>query len=111
MVQLRDEVVGLEAALLMSPKVWEASGHVAAFSDPLIECTNCHQRFREDHLEANPDGVITCPNCGGAEFTEPKQFNLMFQTHMGPIADDEPSSTCRPRPRRVSSWTSRSCSR
>ena len=84
MVQLRDEVVGLEAALLMSPKVWEASGHVAGFSDPLIECTNCHQRFREDHLEANPDGVITCPNCGGAEFTEPKQFNLMFQTHHGP---------------------------
>ena len=88
MVQLRDEVVGLEAALLMSPKVWEASGHVAGFSDPLIECTNCHQRFRDDHLEANPDGVITCPNCGGAEFTEPKQFNLMFQTHMGPVADE-----------------------
>ncbi len=88
MVQLRDEVVGLEAALLMSPKVWEASGHVAGFSDPLIECTNCHQRFRDDHLEANPDGVITCPNCGGAEFTEPKQFNMMFQTHMGPVADE-----------------------
>ena len=55
---------------------------------PLIECTNCHQRFRDDHLEANADGVIACPNCGGAEFTEPKQFNLMFQTHMGPVADE-----------------------
>ena len=50
MVQLRDDIVGLEAAIIMSPKVWEASGHVAGFSDPLVECESCHQRFREDHL-------------------------------------------------------------
>ena len=88
MVQLRDDVVGLEAALLMSPRVWEASGHVAGFSDPLVECLTCHQRFREDHLEPGAGGKITCPNCGGTEFTQPKQFNLMFQTHMGPVADE-----------------------
>ena len=58
MVQLRDDVVGLEAAIIMSPKVWEASGHVAGFSDPLVECANCHQRFREDHLEPDADGVV-----------------------------------------------------
>ena len=88
MVQLRDDVVGLDAALLMSPRVWEASGHVAGFSDPLVECLTCHQRFREDHLDAGEDGRITCPNCGGTEFTQARQFNLMFQTHMGPVADD-----------------------
>jgi glycyl-tRNA synthetase len=83
MVQLRDDVVGLEAALLMSPKVWEASGHVGGFSDSLIECLNCHHRFRADHL-SEP----VCPECGRAEFTEPKRFNLMFKTHMGPVEDD-----------------------
>ena len=86
-VQLRDDVVGLEASVIMSPKVWEASGHVAGFSDPLVECTNCHQRFREDHLESNEDGIVRCPNCGGAEFTEPKQFNLMLKTHLGPVEE------------------------
>jgi glycyl-tRNA synthetase len=88
MVQLRDDVVGLEAALLMSPRVWEASGHVAGFNDPLVECLTCHQRFREDHLEAGPDGTHVCPNCGGTTFTPARQFNLMFQTHMGPVEDD-----------------------
>jgi glycyl-tRNA synthetase len=83
MVQLRDDVVGLEAALLMSPRVWEASGHVTGFSDPLIECLNCHRRYREDHLDER-----VCPECGGTEFSEPKQFNLMFKTHMGPVEDD-----------------------
>jgi glycyl-tRNA synthetase len=83
MVQLRDDIVGLEAAIIMSPRVWEASGHVESFSDPLVECLSCHQRFREDHLERN-----TCPNCGGTEFTEPKRFNLMFKTHMGPTEDE-----------------------
>jgi glycyl-tRNA synthetase len=83
MVQLRNDVVGLEAALLMSPRVWEASGHVAGFSDPLIECLNCHRRYREDHLDER-----VCPECGGTEFSEPKQFNLMFKTHMGPVEDD-----------------------
>jgi len=95
-VQLRDDVVGLEASVIMSPKVWEASGHVAGFSDPLIECTNCHQRFREDHLAPNEDGVLRCPNCGGAEFTEPKQFNLMLKTHLGPVETDESIAYLRP---------------
>jgi glycyl-tRNA synthetase len=83
MVQLRDDIVGLEAALLMSPKVWEASGHVRGFSDSLVECLNCHHRFRADHLTER-----VCPECGATDFTEPKQFNLMFKTHMGPVEDD-----------------------
>ncbi len=92
MVQLREDVVGLEAAVIMSPKVWEASGHVAGFSDPLVECISCHQRFREDHLADNR----TCPNCGSAAFTEAKQFNLMLQTQLGPVADDDSVAYLRP---------------
>ncbi len=84
MVQLRDEIVGLEAAIIMSPKVWEASGHVEGFHDPLVECESCHRRFREDHLDHPP----VCPNCGGTVFSEPRQFNMMFKTHMGPVEDD-----------------------
>ena len=92
MVQLRDDVVGLEAAIIMSPKVWEASGHVAGFHDPLVECLNCHQRFREDHLGDDP----TCPNCGQKRFTEPRQFNMMFKTHMGPVEDESSGVYLRP---------------
>ena len=92
MVQLRDDVVGLEAAIIMSPRVWEASGHVAGFHDPLVECLNCHQRFREDHLGDDP----TCPNCGQKRFTEPRQFNLMFKTHMGPVEDESSVTYLRP---------------
>jgi len=92
MVQLRDDVVGLEAAIIMSPKVWEASGHVGGFSDPLVECLNCHQRFREDHLPTPPK----CPNCGNDEFTESRHFNLMFKTHMGPVEDDASVTFLRP---------------
>jgi glycyl-tRNA synthetase len=103
MVQLRDDVVGLEAAIIMSPRVWEASGHVAGFSDPLVECLHCHQRFRADHLpgfhapqSGHEEDETTvdmahgprCPNCGHDEFTEPRNFNLMFKTHMGPIEDE-----------------------
>ena len=91
MVQLRDDVVGIEAAVISSPKVWEASGHVEGFSDPLIECTNCHHRFREDELAER-----VCPECGGTAFTEPKRFNLMFRTHLGPVADDEHVAYLRP---------------
>jgi glycyl-tRNA synthetase len=91
MVQLRDDIVGLETAIIMSPKVWEASGHVAGFHDPLVECLNCHQRFREDHLEDH-----RCPNCGHTEFTEPRQFNLMFKTHMGPVEDEASVAYLRP---------------
>jgi glycyl-tRNA synthetase len=91
MVQLRDDVVGLEAAIIMSPRVWEASGHVAGFSDPLVECLNCHQRFREDHLIDHK-----CPNCGHTGFTEARQFNLMFKTHLGPVEDDASVAYLRP---------------
>ena len=68
MVQLRDEIVGLEAAIIMSPKVWEASGHVEGFHDPLVECESCHRRFREDHLDRSRR---VCPNCGGTVFSDP----------------------------------------
>jgi glycyl-tRNA synthetase len=92
MVQLRDDIVGLEAAIIMSPRVWEASGHVEGFHDPLIECESCHKRFRADHLGDPP----ACPNCGGVTFSEPKQFNLMFKTHMGPVEDDAAITYLRP---------------
>src|SRR4249920_426584 len=82
MVQLRDDVVGLDAAILMHPRVWEASGHVQAFTDPLVDCRNCKERFRADHLPESG----ACPNCGAKDsFTEARQFNLMFKTHVGPV--------------------------
>jgi glycyl-tRNA synthetase len=96
MVQLREDIVGLEAAIIMSPLVWQASGHVGGFSDPLVECMNCHNRYREDLLEVAEDGTVACPNCGSTSFTEPKDFNLMFSTHMGPVADDEHIAYLRP---------------
>src|SRR6058998_2155254 len=93
MVQLRDDVVGLDAAILMAPKVWEASGHVATFTDPLVDCRNCKERFRADQL---PDSGA-CPNCGAKEsFTEARQFNLMFKTHVGPVEDDASVAYLRP---------------
>ena len=91
MVQLRDDVVGLDASILMHPKVWEASGHLANFSDPLVECTRCHKRFRADHLEeaiaAGELAAMVCPDCGGT-LTDPRNFNLMFKTHAGPVDDE-----------------------
>src|ERR687891_1701036 len=84
MVHLRDDVVGLESSVLMSPRVWEASGHVETFTDPLVECTHCHKRFRADHVGLERP----CPNCGrGPAWTDPRQFHLMFRTHMGPVED------------------------
>jgi glycyl-tRNA synthetase len=84
MVHLRDDVVGLESSILMSPRVWEASGHVETFTDPLVECTHCHKRFRADHVDLER----ACPNCGrGPAWTDPRQFHLMFKTHMGPVED------------------------
>jgi glycyl-tRNA synthetase len=91
MVQLRDDIVGLEAAIIMSPRVWEASGHVEGFSDPLVECTTCHNRYRENELDEP-----RCPHCGGTAFTEARQFNLMFSTHMGPVEDDDNVTYLRP---------------
>src|SRR6266508_768607 len=93
MVQLRDDVVGLDAAILMAPKVWEASGHVGAFTDPLVDCRNCKERFREDQLPASG----ACPNCGAKDsFTEARQFNLMFKTFVGPVEDDASVAYLRP---------------
>jgi len=93
MVQLRDDVVGLDSAVIQSPDVWEASGHLASFSDPLVECTNCNSRHRLDKL----DDQDHCPACGQrGTFTEAKQFNLMFQTHMGAVATGENIVYLRP---------------
>ena len=110
MVQMRDDVVGLDAAILMHPRTWEASGHVETFSDPLVECLNCHQRFRADHLpgwhapqSGHEEGAgvdITkgakCPNCGKDQFTDPRNFNLMFKTYMGPVEEDSAAVWLRP---------------
>lgn len=82
MVQQRDDVVLIDAAILAPPQVFEASGHLANFSDPLVDCTACKQRFREDHL----DDPSTCPNCGAVgKFTDARAFNLMFKTFAGPV--------------------------
>ncbi len=82
MVQLRDDVVGLDSAILTPPAVWEASGHLQNFTDPLVDCKNCNERFRLDKL----DDPETCPNCGAEHsFTEARQFNLMFKTIAGPV--------------------------
>jgi len=83
MTQLRDDVVGIDASILMHPSVWVASGHVEAFTDPLVDCRSCKQRFRGDELK---DGK--CPRCGSRQVTEARQFNLMFKTHMGPVEEE-----------------------
>ncbi|MDJ0496600.1 MAG: glycine--tRNA ligase [Acidimicrobiia bacterium] len=93
MVRMRDDVVGIDSAIIQAPSVWEASGHLASFTDPLVECTNCNNRFREDKLE-NPD---QCPACGKTgTFTEAKNFNLMFKTHMGPVESADNAVYLRP---------------
>ena len=90
MVQERDDVVGLDAAVLGPPAVWEASGHLATFTDPLVDCKNCHERWRADKI----DGV--CPNCGSHDLTEARAFNLMFKTHAGPVEDEGHVAYLRP---------------
>ena len=93
MVRLRDDVVGLDSAIIQAAAVWEASGHVSAFHDPMVECTACNIRHRLDKLE-RPD---QCPRCGGkGTFTEAREFNLMFRTHMGPVASEENLVFLRP---------------
>ena len=93
MVQLRDDVVGLDSAIIQSPQVWEASGHVGQFNDPLVECVSCHARHRFDRLESPG----RCPTCGARDtFTEARDFNLMFKTHMGPVASDSNLVYLRP---------------
>ena len=90
MVRDRDDVVGMDAAILMHPEVWVASGHVSSFSDPLVECSSCHRRFREDQVEGK-----VCPECEG-ELGAPRQFNLMFKTHIGPVESDDNVIYLRP---------------
>jgi glycyl-tRNA synthetase len=92
-VRMRDDVVGIDSAILQSPEVWVASGHVSSFSDPLVECRECNARHRLDKLD-DPDRCPTCGNSG--TFTEPKQFNLMFKTHMGPVESDDNAVYLRP---------------
>ncbi len=107
MVSSREDVVGLDSSIILPKKVWEASGHVEAFVDPLIECTSCHKRFRADHLEEAfeekkgraPSSLaeIACPNCGGKEtWTEPKNFNGLLKTTLGPVEDESGLHYLRP---------------
>jgi glycyl-tRNA synthetase len=110
MVQERDDIVALDAAILMHPRTWEASGHLEGFTDPLVQCLGkCKKRWREDHLReaAAADGAgggdpaaigaenLRCPECGG-ELTEPRNFNLMFETYMGPMQEDAARIYLRP---------------
>lgn len=89
-VQTREDIVGIDAALVMNPKVWEASGHLATFSDPLVECKKCHSRYRADQMPEK------CESCGGKEFTDAKQFNLMFKTFIGPSEEQANVAYFRP---------------
>jgi glycyl-tRNA synthetase len=102
-LQQRDDMVALDAAILMHPRTWEASGHLAGFTDPLVQCLgDCKKRWREDHLReaieaegGDPNQDLRCPQCGG-ELSEPRNFNLMFQTHMGPVQDEGSTIFLRP---------------
>ena len=99
MVTSREDIVGLDSAVILAPQVWEASGHVEAFHDPLVECKSCHQRFRADHLEEAYEAKhdhppehglddVNCPHCGTkGQFTQPREFNMMLKTHLGPVED------------------------
>jgi glycyl-tRNA synthetase len=90
MIQGREDMVGQDSSILMHPKVWEASGHLEGFTDPLVDCKKCKQRFRADHLTTS-----NCPECGG-ELTEARNFNLMFKTFMGPVEDQGAQVYLRP---------------
>jgi len=114
-VRERDDVVGLDAGILMNPKVWEASGHVASFSDPLIDCKKCKERIRGDKLieenlgieaavgktlkevtEIIKENKLKCPKCGTSDFTEARSFNLMFKTHQGVVEETSTAVYLRP---------------
>ncbi len=95
MTREHDNIVGLDAAILMHPKVWEASGHVGGFTDPLVDCKACKSRFREDTLPEESLKSRVCPDCGG-ELTESRQFNLMFKTQMGAVEDTASDIYLRP---------------
>ncbi|MDR1825814.1 MAG: glycine--tRNA ligase [Bifidobacteriaceae bacterium] len=108
MVQSRDDIVGLDSSVILPRQVWEASGHVAVFTDPLIECLGCHKRFRQDTLEEEfaerkghaPEGGLAglpCPNCGvKGQWTEPKQFSGLLRTYLGPVEDESGLHYLRP---------------
>nr|WP_174553117.1 glycine--tRNA ligase [Herbidospora sakaeratensis] len=107
MVQGRDDVVGLDSCVILAREVWQASGHVETFTDPLTECQACHKRYRADHLEeayaekhGNPPASladITCPNCGNkGAFTQPKQFSGLLKTYLGPVEDESGLAYLRP---------------
>ena len=105
-VEKREDMVGVDASILMNPRTWVASGHTATFSDPLVECKACHGRFRADKIA---DGItesvtteefkalnVKCPTCGKTDWGEIRQFNMMFETHVGPITDDTSIAYLRP---------------
>ncbi len=105
-VDQRDDMYGVDAAIIMNPRTWVASGHVATFADPLVECKECHGRFRADKLVDGATESITtedflkanvkCPTCGKTNWSEIKKFNMMFQTHVGPVEDDSSIAYLRP---------------
>ena len=106
----RDDVVGIDSSIILPREVWVASGHVEVFHDPLVECLNCHKRHRQDHMQEayaakkgldDPESVpmteIVCPDCGTkGQWTEPREFNMMLKTHLGPIETDEGLHYLRP---------------
>ncbi|MGO1173840.1 MAG: glycine--tRNA ligase, partial [Actinomycetaceae bacterium] len=110
MVTSRDDVVGLDSAIILPSQVWHASGHVGVFTDPLTECLECHKRFRVDQMQEeyaerkgldDPDAVemteLPCPNCGNrGKWTEPRDFNMMLKTYLGPIEDESGLHYLRP---------------
>ncbi|MBQ6394376.1 glycine--tRNA ligase [Candidatus Saccharibacteria bacterium] len=110
-VEKRDDIYGVDAGIIMNPKTWQASGHVDTFSDPLVECGDCHGRFRADKLGKTAEGHdlssqitqkelldagIKCPTCGKCNWGEVRQFNMMFTTHVGPVSDDTSIAYLRP---------------
>ncbi len=109
MVHRREDVVGLDSSVILPKQVWEASGHASAFHDPLVECTACHHRFRADDLaaqhvaltegKASPEDLseVACPECGvTGRFTPPREFNMMLETHLGPVESEEGMHYLRP---------------
>jgi glycyl-tRNA synthetase len=95
MVRERDDVVGMDGAILMSRAVWKASGHEQTFTDPMVDCRTCKARLRADQLPEK-SGLKQCPNCGGKDLTEPRAFNLMFKTYVGATEDEESVTYLRP---------------
>ena len=101
MTQTHENIVGLDSGILMHPKIWEASGHVGAFNDPLVDCKQCKARYRADEFSEDFNSLdwteIKCPNCGTTgKMTEPRQFNLMFKTHVGPVEETGTEAFLRP---------------